>query len=764
MKISTKLGFSFSIICILILLILFSTLINTSKISEENLHIQKDVKTAKNEFYIYEDFKEIDSEINYLIRQILKVGYDNDSESLNNTLTEYSNRKEKTISLISNTSADNLNEKLTLIDDCADRLFKMKQDEISFEKEIEKNQTEKEKIKMEITPLQKEINDQTKVDIQKVTNFKDSATTLRDKYYDEISPSDEILKEIHNKLTEYGIENLSLYETETLWEFSFISMDLKNFAALKFNARELISNSSSIYLPEIEKIVKETLDYIKLQTKYGYSMFDPVLAVLIEKSLENYKLKASFISKKISELNNFKKQMQAIELNSENLLFKLSEISKSSLKLVNEEFTPVLNETLGIISQNNENKKKLLEENLQDVTISADHSLESVETTKKVISAVTITVIVTCLILSIFILKNLKKSIVKVTDKAEKLKNLNLNISFEELENRKDEISIIESSLKNITTSFRDSLQEVEKASQNIYDNLEELNTLTEKSETLSENITRGAQKTDSNIQNTSANMEEITSELSEVSNSAKNLVNVSGIIMEESHQTSLKADEGEKKLNSVNGLVKNAYTQTENTKEIMARLSEKSKNVEEIVHAISGISEQTNLLALNAAIEAARAGEAGKGFAVVSDEIRKLAEESKNSTAQISQILKEIENETKSASQATNVTYKIISEVNTGSNDAYLLFKDIRSLIADVSEKMETLYETVKTQFESTNEVLSAVEQSSILMVDTSQQIEEISSSIEKQANQIRNINNLSETLGGYSKSLKKLVDKFTI
>lgn len=133
---------------------------------------------------------------------------------------------------------------------------------------------------------------------------------------------------------------------------------------------------------------------------------------------------------------------------------------------------------------------------------------------------------------------------------------------------------------------------------------------------------------------------------------------------------------------NRVNQLSNDMIIVTEKTKEAVGSIAEfveYANHVSEVLESVNQISEQINLLALNAAIEAARAGEHGKGFAVVAQEVGKLAEESKVSTIQISEILGKITKKADELSGQINVISKNINNSSVVTDEVVNIFASLK-------------------------------------------------------------------------------------
>jgi methyl-accepting chemotaxis protein len=131
---------------------------------------------------------------------------------------------------------------------------------------------------------------------------------------------------------------------------------------------------------------------------------------------------------------------------------------------------------------------------------------------------------------------------------------------------------------------------------------------------------------------------------------------------------------------------------QVDTTARTVVELAERAQAISEIVAAVEEIAGQTHLLALNAAIEAARAGEHGKGFSVVAGEVRSLAGQSRRATAQVSQILGEIQQGTSTAVMASEEGTKRVLEGVIRTDQAGETIRELADNVASAAEAGEQI------------------------------------------------------------------------
>ncbi|WP_214775611.1 methyl-accepting chemotaxis protein [Exiguobacterium sp. s37] len=197
-------------------------------------------------------------------------------------------------------------------------------------------------------------------------------------------------------------------------------------------------------------------------------------------------------------------------------------------------------------------------------------------------------------------------------------------------------------------------------------------------------------------------------------------------------------------------------------TQQMVNRLSNQSLEIEKITRSITAITEQTNLLALNAAIEAARAGEHGKGFAVVAAEVRKLAEESKQSAIQIQTVVRDIQRDTEQVESAFEESSVHVENGVSQMGEVAEAFREIVSVIEETSRQMSEIAAATEEVSVNTTEVAVSVEDMSTNAVSTQRSVEEAGANVEEQLAAIQEINGIAETMSHMSSELKDVVHVF--
>lgn len=153
-----------------------------------------------------------------------------------------------------------------------------------------------------------------------------------------------------------------------------------------------------------------------------------------------------------------------------------------------------------------------------------------------------------------------------------------------------------------------------------------------------------------------------------------------------------------------------------------------------DIVSIVNQISDQTNLLALNAAIEAARAGDAGRGFAVVAEEVRKLAEQSREALSGIEELTKNIKDKTQNVVAVGQVTDE---KVHSGVSKAQMVKSKIGSIIdsiQNVTDKITRISSSVTEQAAAMQEMNATMDTINESIANGASATQEISASIEEQ------------------------------
>lgn len=202
-------------------------------------------------------------------------------------------------------------------------------------------------------------------------------------------------------------------------------------------------------------------------------------------------------------------------------------------------------------------------------------------------------------------------------------------------------------------------------------------------------------------------------------------------------------------------------------TDELVGDIDEVQKNSKEIqsfVEIINGIAEQTNLLSLNASIEAARAGQAGRGFAVVAEEIRNLADQSKESANRIKAIVSAINSTTKKTSDSARKAESMMAEQSASLDQTVQVFGEIRDSVSGLVEDIRVVLQQMEQISDERANVQDSIQNISAVSEEVAASTEEANSTLSNQAETISRLAVRVEKLSEEARELDQSIEKFRL
>jgi len=192
--------------------------------------------------------------------------------------------------------------------------------------------------------------------------------------------------------------------------------------------------------------------------------------------------------------------------------------------------------------------------------------------------------------------------------------------------------------------------------------------------------------------------------------------------------------------------------------------LKESTGSIVKILDVLNNLTKQTNILSLNATIEAARAGSAGKGFMVVADEIRQLADQSRQSIDIVAQITSKIRSEIDETVHVLTEAYPLFHEQISSVKEASGIFVSVQEQMAHFAERLDGATSSIG-QLERSQQVLNeAMTNVSTVAEEASATSEEVASLSSEQLHISNNLVQLSEKLDAVSRGLKDSLSQFKL
>lgn len=329
---------------------------------------------------------------------------------------------------------------------------------------------------------------------------------------------------------------------------------------------------------------------------------------------------------------------------------------------------------------------------------------------------------------------------------------------------RKDEIGQLGESFNQMMEKITGLVQQTNQSAQDVLNTASDLSDASKKTATSAKEIAVATEEIANGASSLAVESERGNELTHSIGVQMKNVVDTNIVMGSSASDVQKSSKQGIEYMSELIGKTNTTEAMTREMVEKVDNLKESTSSIRKILDMLSSITKQTNILSLNATIEAARAGEAGKGFMVVADEIRKLADQSRQSIAIVGEITEKIQKEIDETVHVLSQAYPIFQEQIQSVKEADSIFKQVDSQMGGLIDRLSEVTESI-SQLESSQMVLNdAMTNVSAVAQQSSATSQEVASLSSEQLNVSSGLVKLSDKLEELSNSLKESLSKFQV
>lgn len=378
------------------------------------------------------------------------------------------------------------------------------------------------------------------------------------------------------------------------------------------------------------------------------------------------------------------------------------------------------------------------------------------------------TFIVVCLSIALFgailyvIIRTITRSLGAMIEAAKTMSAGDLRAKV--VSKKKDEIGVLGKAFQKMSDSLRDVLSHIHEKSTSLLASSEELSAVTDENSRATERVSQAAIAVSEGIDKQTAKLVASFDTLEQVSDDIHQIYENTNSLTQKAEKAEVTADIGQNVVASTQKQMRTIEGKINELSTDITTVNTYVKEIDEILAVITSISEQTNLLALNAAIEAARAGEHGKGFAVVADEVRKLAEQTNQSSSQVRQIITAIQREASKLATSMDTSHSEVTKGLQMFTQSEENFHEMKTFIEEINDQLHDVLEKSKTISANSHQVVGDMKVIEDISLSSKDEVEAMAQATVKQASAMQEIAATAEALEKYAEELQEEVRIFTL